>query len=96
MNLGLSLMVVVWNAQSVSQSVHYMDCVCYTFYIWLRVLQVFEINPSMLRTTKTIMERVHESTRSQQVHKGKGVSMDKVFDNMAQGRLYIIYARLTL
>ena len=39
----------------------------------------------MLRTTKTIMDRVHESTQSQQVRKGKGISLDKLFDSLPQG-----------
>ena len=47
--------------------------------------QVFEMNPSMLRTTKTIMETVHESTQSQRVLKGKGISIDQMFDNMDKG-----------
>ena len=34
------------------------------------------------------MDRVHESTKSQQVQKGKGISMDTMFDRIAQGINY--------
>ena len=56
-------------------------------YMFLLIVysQVFEMNPSMLRTTKTIMETVHESTQSQRVLKGKGISIDQMFDNMDKG-----------
>ncbi|XP_067951247.1 uncharacterized protein [Watersipora subatra] len=46
--------------------------------------KVFEMNPSHLRSTRTVMDRVHESTKSQQVQKGKGISMDTMFDRIAQ------------
>lgn len=42
----------------------------------------------MLRTTKSIMETVHESTQSQRVLKGKGISIDQMFDNLDKGECY--------